>query len=263
MPSAEGVAPADTVRADWGAHFERFGARGTFVLLDTGTGRTHRYAPERAAERLTPASTSKLFNALVFVDRGLVADVDSMHAWDGVERSIAVWNQDHSLRTGVGNSAVWLFQRLAREVGRGGYREVFARQPYGNSTMGEPLHMAWLDGSWRVSADEQVAFVDGLRRGSLGFSPEAQATVRGITPVLASGTSPDGGTWRLLGKTGWALREGEPDLGWIVGWVERADGDWVYAMNAQATREGSPWNMAPDRLRLVQAVLRGEGLIGG
>ena len=241
--------------ADWSQHFEREGAIGTFVLLDTGSGTTTRHDAGRAATRYTPASTSKVWNSLVFLDRGVVRDVDSLHAWDGQERPIASWNRDHSLRTGVQFSAVWLFQRLAREVGRDGYAAVFARQPYGNGTMGEPLHMAWLDGSLRISADEQVAFVDGLRRGALAFSAEDQATVRDLMPVLGEG---DG--WRLLGKTGWGLREGEPALGWIVGWVERAGGDVVFAMNAEAA-PGETFDIGPGRLRIVRAVLEGEGLL--
>lgn len=250
------AAPADTVRADWADVFESFGAEGTFVMLETETGRVSRHNPERAATRFTPASTSKVFNGLAFLDRGVVQDVDSMHAWDGEERSIAVWNQDHSLRTGTEVSAVWLFQRLAREVGRAGYDSVFAKQPYGNSTMGDPLHMAWLDGSLRISADEQVAFMDALRRGDLAFAPEHQATIRDVLPLLDEGAS-----WRLKGKTGWGIPDDEPEIGWIVGWVERPEGDVVYALNALADGPDSEWDMIPDRLRLTQALLRSAEVI--
>ncbi|MEM1054152.1 MAG: penicillin-binding transpeptidase domain-containing protein [Bacteroidota bacterium] len=253
-PEAEQViAPPDTVRADWGQHFAAMDARGTFVMLDTGTGLISRYNPERAATRFTPASTSKVFNGLVFLDQGVVADVDSMYAWDGVERSIRSWNRDHSLRTGTEFSAVWLFQRLAREVSREGYAEVFARYPYGNATMGEPLEMAWLDGSWRVSADEQIAFIDALRTGDLPFSDAHQATIREILPLLVEG---DG--WRLKAKTGWGIPPEEPPIGWLVGWVERPDGDVVFAMNAEA--DGPEWDMGPDRIRLVQRILEAEGV---
>lgn len=247
------TATADSV-ADWSAAFEAEGAVGTFVLLDTETGRTTRHNPERAATRFTPASTSKVWNSLVFLDRGVVSDVDSLYAWDGVERRVESWNRDHSLRTGIEVSALWLFQRLALKVGRDGYREVLAIEPYGNSTMGDPLEMAWLDSSLRISADEQVVFLDRLRRGDLAFSAEAQATVREILPVLAEG---DGGV--LKAKTGWALRDGQPDLGWLVGWVERPGRDVVFAMNAQAA-SGGTFDVGPGRLRIVRAILEGEGL---
>lgn len=255
--SGESVAPVavpDTVRADWGTTFDAFGARGTFVVLEDATGRASRFDPERAATRFTPASTSKVFNALVFFDQGVVTDPNAMLPWDGQPRRLPVWNQDQSLRSALEVSAIWYFQHFAHEVGEAGYAEAFTQQPYGNSTMGEPLEMSWLDGTWRISADEQLAFMDGLRRGTLGFSPEAQATVRTILPELASG---DG--WRLLAKTGWGIHDGQPGIGWLVGWVERASGDVVFALNAEAAGDDSEWEMGPDRLRLARALLEQEG----
>ena len=252
---ADRGAPAADAEVDWSEAFDAEGAVGTFVLYDPATGRTQRHNPERAATRSTPASTSKVFNALVFLDRGVVHDVDSLLAWDGVERWAAPWNRDHSLRTATEVSAVWLFQRLALEVGPDGYDAVFARQPYGNAFMGDTLEMAWLNGSLQISADEQVAFLDGLRRGELAFSAEDQATVRDLLPVLAEG---DG--WTLKGKTGWALRSGQPDLGWIVGWVERPSGDLVYAMNAEEA-PGASFDVMRGRLRIVRAALALAGAL--
>ena len=253
-PVRAGETAPDAVTVDWSEAFEAEGAVGTFVLLDTETGAIQRYNPERAATRFTPASTSKVFNGLVFLDQGVVSDPDSLLAWDGVERWADSWNRDHSLRTGVEVSAVWLFQRLAREVGQDGYDEVFARQPYGNAFMGDTLHMAWLNGSLQISADEQVEFINGLRRGELAFSAEDQATVRDILPVLAEG---DG--WTLKGKTGWGLRGDAPDIGWIVGWVERPSGDLVYAMNAEEA-PGASFDLMRGRLRIVRAVLDRAGV---
>lgn len=255
VAEADRATSADTIRADWGRFFDEMDATGTFVMLDTKTGQTSRYNPERASTRFSPASTSKVFNGLVFLDQGVVRDVDSMVVWDGVERRVESWNRDHSLRTATQYSAVWLFQRLALEVGREGYDEVFSRVPYGNSTMGEPLEMAWLDGTWRISADEQIAFLDALRRGDLAFEPEHQATIREILPLLDEG---DG--WRLKAKTGWGVPDDEPEIGWLVGWVEHPDGDdVVFALNAEAAGPG--WDMGPGRVRLARAILEAEGVI--
>ena len=251
-PAEPQQAPAqpDTTLVDWSRFFDAEGAVGTMVVVDTGSGEVLVHDPERAATRFTPASTSKVFNGLVFLDQGVIRDVDSLAAWDGVQRGMGSWNQDHSLRSATRVSAVWFFQRMAQEVGREGYADVFAREPLGNATMGEPLHMAWLDGSWRVSAFEHAAFMDRLRRGDLAFAPEHQATVREILPVLDEGEG-----WRLKAKTGWALRDGQPDLGLLVGWVERADGDVVFAMNVEAASANSGWEMRTGRVRLARSIL--------
>ena len=247
-----GVAARDSV-ADWSRHFEAEGAVGTFVLYDPATGVTTRHDPARAATRYTPASTSKVFNGLVFLDRGVVSDVDSVFAWDGVERWATAWNRDHSLRTGTEVSAVWLFQRLALEVSRDGYGAVFAREPFGNSALSDSLEWSWLDGTWTVSADEQAVFFDRLRRGDLAFEAEDQAAVRDILPTLAEDRRADGAS-RLRGKTGWGFLEDGSDIGWIVGWAERPGSDVVFAMNAQAA-PGGAFEVGPARLRIVRGVL--------
>ena len=252
---AGSAAAADTVRADWGRAFERRGLTGTFVLYDPGAGRTSRHDPGRAAERFVPASTFKLYNALVALETGAVGDPDSVFAWDGVERGVPAWNRDQSLREGLANSTVWLYQRVARRVGAGRYRAAFAREPYGNGLVGDSVATFWLVGPLAVSADEEVRFVDGLRRGALAFSPETQATVRGMAPVLV-----DTAGVRLLAKTGYALRAGRPDLGWLVGWVERPGGDVVFALNAEAVGPDAV-DLVPARLAIAREILEGEGLL--
>ena len=252
---AQPAGAADTVRADWGAAFERRGLEGTFVLYDPATGRTSRYAPERAARRFPPASTFKLYNALVAFETGVVGDPDSVFAWDGVERSVPAWNRGQSLREGLANSTVWLYQRVARRVGAARYRAAFAREPYGNGLVGDSVATFWLVGPLAVSADEEVAFVDRLRRGALAFSPATQAAVRGMTPALV-----DTAGVRLRAKTGIALRAGRPDLGWLVGWVERADGDVVFALNAEAAGPDAA-DLIPARLALAREILEGEGVL--
>ena len=256
-----GSASDATVVAEWSRAFAAEGSRGVFVLFDPATGRTRTSDPERAARRFLPASTFKLYNALVALDAGVVADVDSVWAWDGVERSIPAWNRDHTLRSGMAASTVWLYQRLATRVGRTRYTAAFAREPYGNSAMGDSLDAFWLDGSLQISAMEEVRFVDRLRTGTTGFSDAAEATVRSIVPVLAERAGAHGPV-RLLGKTGVGNRPAAADLGWLVGWVERnaADGGpVVFALNAEAARAG--FEVVPARLRITTAILESEGIL--
>ena len=255
-PTPAASAPAaDVERPDWARFFRAEGVAGTFVLYDPAAGVAQRYDPARAARRFLPASTFKVYNALVALETGVVADPDSAFAWDGVQREVPAWNRDHTLRTGLESSVVWLYQRVARRVGRDRYLATFARQPVGNGQIGPDVGLFWLDNSLQVSADEQVAFVDGLRRGALAFRPDVQATVRGMLPVLA-----DTAGARVVGKTGLGRQPDGALLGWLVGWVERDGRAAVFAMNAEpdpgAARE---IDVAGSRLRVVHAVLASEG----
>ncbi len=258
--------PATGVVPEWSQAFAAEGGRGVFVLYEPATGRTRTSDPARAAERFLPASTFKLYNALVAVEAGVVTDVDSVFAWDGVARRIPAWNQDHTLRTGMQVSAVWLYQRVAARVGRARYLDAFAREPYGNGVVGDSTRWFWLDNSLQISALEEVRFVDRLRTGTTAFSDATEATVRGIVPVLATRVGATGPV-RIVAKTGWGgdAEMGIPDVGWIVGWVERdaADGGPVtFAMNVEADpAAGRTLDMGPARLRIVTAVLERAGVL--
>ena len=247
----------DTVRSDWAQFFEAEGGAGTFVLYDVASGQTARLEPERAARRYLPASTFKVYNALVALETGVVRDPDSLVVWDGQIRDVEAWNRDHSLRTGMAVSTVWLYQRVARDVGRARYLDAFAREPYGTNAIGPDVDLFWLDNSLQISADEQVAFMEGLRRSALAFRPDVQATVRDLLPVLVE--TPEA---RLVAKTGWGGFDAAPGvrtpLGWLVGWVEREDGRVaVFALNVEPARDG--FEMGPARLRIARTLLAAEG----
>ena len=263
MPAAD--ASGCTERPDWARAFTAEGGQGTFVLYTPATGRTDCLDAARAATRFLPASTFKLYNALVAVETGVVGDVDSVFVWDGVRRSVPQWNRSNTLRTGMKYSVVWVYQRVATRVGRARYLAAFAREPYGNGVLGDSLQAFWLDGSLQITALEQVRFVDRLRTGRTGFSRATEATVRGIAPVLDERRGAHGPV-RILGKTGVGNRPGLPALGWIVGWVERDSADGgpvVFAINAEALpgAAGARFDVAPARLRIVEAILERAGVL--
>ena len=224
----------------------------------------HRYDPERAAQRFIPASTFKVWNSLAALETGVVPDVDSVFQWDGQVRDVPAWNRDHSLRTAIAVSAVWVYQEVARRIGPDGYRAMFALEPYGNGDFRGPIDYFWLNGPLRISADEQVAFLDRLRRGALAFAPEHQAAVRDILLL-----DEHDGT-RLYGKTGWTSTfDGQfasaywsgPDVGWFVGWVETPRGPWVFALNIEPDPASDvPLDIQPARLDITYDVLADLGL---
>ena len=207
--------PDEVFYPEWGTFFNAHDAAGTMVMLDSDTGARHVFNPNRARARFPPASTFKIYNSLVALETGVVPNIDTIYAWDGVERGGA-WDQGQSLRTGVQRSAVWLFQELAVQIGKDGYEEAFAKEPYGNSLVGDSLRFFWLGEPLAISAYEQATYLEILRKGELAFRPEVQIAVR---EIMILEEEPE---YTLYGKTGWAIPE-TGDIGWIVGWVERSD----------------------------------------
>jgi beta-lactamase class D len=241
--------------------FAQAGTTGTFVLLDTATGAVRTCDTARAAERFLPASTFKIPNALHALESGLLADEHVVLKWDGVDRGLPQWNRDADLERGMRDSVVWFYQALARGTGAAAMQAHVDKLEYGNRDLSGGLDRFWLDGGLRISAAEQVVFLDALRRRALPLSRRSQDIVARILERERGA----GYVWR--GKTGLAIplaKDGAdldlaapPGVGWLVGWVERPEGDVVYALNL-AAKAGQPIAL---RAELARRLLAANGVL--
>jgi beta-lactamase class D len=144
------------------------------------------------------------------------------------------------------NSVVWVYQQIARAIGEKGERRYLRNIDYGNADPSGGVDRFWLDGKLKISAYEQLAFLQRLYRNELPFRVEHQRLVKDIMLVEA------GRDWILRAKTGWQARV-EPQVGWWVGWVERPDGPVFFALNIDMPNRGDD---APKREAITRAILR-------
>ena len=184
---------------------------------------------ERCAKPRRPYSTFKLPNALIALDAKLLAGPDAQMAWDkqrvrDEKRYFDSWRKPHTLRSAMKVSAVPHFRTLALDLGAERMAAGLAKLDYGNRSMGGGLDQFWLKGDLRISATQQLAFVDHLARGTLDVSKEAQAAVREIIELDKKGDR------TLHGKTGsGAIEDADGWLMWQVGWIDHAGEVQPYA----------------------------------
>lgn len=250
-----GSAPADRVwheRPEWERFFAAESLVGTLAVYDERTGERGACDLDRANRRYVPASTFKIPHALFALDAGVVKDEFEVFAWDSTRGPFDSWNHDQDLRTSMSRSVVWVYQRFARALGLPRERAYLGRIGYGNADPGTVVDRFWLDGPLAISAVEQIAFLGRLRHNRLPFSREHQRLVKDVMIVEARRE------WILRGKTGWTTRDGAPDLGWFVGWLERQEGTVYFALNVDMPR-GLP--DAPKRERIARAALRALGVL--
>ncbi len=204
---------------------------GTDSMVCVGAGCTH---------RVPPASTFKIPHAAIALEVGALSGPEHPMAWDGEERWVSSWNQDHVLRTAIRDSVLWYFMRVAPLVGQERMQHALDTMAYGNATIGE-LDRFWIDGSLLISPVEQVAFWSALADGSLpGISAETRETVLSMCELARDETSvPSSGTTVLYGKTGWDHRPDSPDHGWFTGCIDAA-GTWTCFALVFETEEESP-----------------------
>ena len=221
-------ASAETLleRPGWAEYFDEAGVAGTIVVIDersiSRSAWVHGEA--RARTRYLPASTFKVPHTLFALDAGVVRDEFQVFPWDGTRHDIESWNHDQDLRSSMRNSTVWVYQQFARDIGEKRERRYLRSIDYGNADPSEGIDRFWLSGNLRISAEEQVSFLQRLYRNELPFRVGHQRLVKDIMIVEA------GRDWILRAKTGWQARV-EPQVGWWVGWVESPEGPVFFALN--------------------------------
>ncbi|WP_058555062.1 class D beta-lactamase [Thiohalocapsa sp. ML1] len=230
--------------------FAEQGVEGTMIIAALNGGQTFIHNAPRANARFPIASTFKILNTLIAVQEGAIAGKDAVLTWDGQVHDFPDWNRDQTLESAFKVSCVWCYQALARRVGADTYRAYLRDLAFGELT--EPFDGTtfWLDGALRISAVEQVEFLNKLHQRELPFSADAYATLREI--MLAEQT-PDHALWA---KTGWAARV-KPQVGWYVGYVETPAEVWFFAMNMDVRNEQD----LPLRRQLTRAALQAKGII--
>ena len=229
--------------------FADAGVEGTFVAIDTRGEVLHIHNRERAQEPLSPASTFKIPNTLIALQRGLADVDDTRFRWDGTDRGVSAWNQDHTLRSAFQVSCVWCFQQIARRVGRDAYLQDFQSIDYGNRQIGKAVDQFWLDGSLRISAMDQARFLSLLWQGLLPFRRDVVADLKTVMQVEQTNT------YALYAKSGWT--GAALGVGWYVGVLETPAATVAFALNLPMTRAEE----APLRKRLAMQSLRRLGLL--
>ena len=209
-------------RPDWASHFQGFDAQGTIVITDARTNppTSFVYDEGRAKKRYSPASTFKLPHTLMALEAGAVRDEFQLFNWDGVVRGFAAHNQDQNLRSAMRNSAIWVYERFAKIIGKENARNYLIKMNYGNADPSASIGDYWIDGDLAISAYEQIIFLNRLYHNELPFSVEHQRLLKDIMIVEA------GRDWILRAKTGW-----DGQIGWWVGWVECPTGPVFFALN--------------------------------
>lgn len=246
------AAASETVAVpSWQRHFEAHALKGTFVLYEPGRDRYRVLDEARARRRFLPASTFKIPNALVGLETGAIADENEVFRWDGKPKMLPAWERDQTLATGMRDSVVWMFQEVARRIGKAGMREWLERLDYGNRDIAGGIDLFWLQGALRIGACEQVEFLHRLAEGRLPMTQRSQRLVRQALVVERTRE------YTLYGKTG-TVPSGREAVAWWVGWVERRGRpEAFFAMNFTP----QPRSAYAERFAIGRAILAEAGVL--
>jgi len=209
---------------------------GSFVLLDLKTGLYKAYNDSICTKRYSPCSTFKIANSLIGIESGVAENENYLIKYDSMKipskpwwhtaEPQKHWMQDQTMRTAIRNSVVWYYQELARRIGNENMTKFLRQIDYGNNDISSGIDNFWLCGSLRISAMEQVGFLEELYNNQLtGFSIRTQEIVKDI--ILNESTD----YYKLYGKTGGGDCCNDKVIGWYVGFLETESNTYIFAMN--------------------------------
>lgn len=202
---------------------------GSFVLYDANSCSWSIYNMDAAAERITPNSTYKIYDALLGLESGVITPEHSSMAWNGEDYPFDSWETDHDLKSAMHDSVNWYFQSIDSQVGFDSVKTFLRTIEYGNQTTGMNLDLYWTDFSLKISPIEQVELLKKFYNNEFQFQSQ---NINAVKDSICLSSSPDGS---LYGKTGTGRVDGQDVNGWFIGYIEKNDNIYYFAANIQGT----------------------------
>ncbi|HEG2604810.1 TPA: OXA-184 family class D beta-lactamase OXA-618 [Campylobacter jejuni] len=203
-----------------GNFFKDYNTSGTFMVFDGKNYASNDF--KRAKKAFSPASTFKIFNALIALDNGVVRDTKEIfYHYKGEKVFLPSWKQDASLSSAIKRSQVPAFKELARKIGLKTMQESLNKLSYGNAKISK-IDTFWLDNSLQISAKNQVDLLFKLSQNSLPFSKKIQEEVKEIILFKEDKIQ------KIYAKTGF---NDNINLAWIVGFVKTENKILSFALN--------------------------------
>src|SRR5688572_5477777 len=257
-----GVLTLTTIGATFGFVFKRVpelekifkerGLSGTFVMFDAAGDTMHVWNEERATQRFAPAATFRIATTLIALEVGAVKSIDERVPYRPSQ--YRDYNANERARPLIYGSRAFasppirhmelrkemrivhspLFRQLARQIGGERMRAGMEKLIYGNMQSSSRVDGFWKDGSLQISAVEQAEFLSKVAKGTLPVAKKALEQTREL--ILTEQTT----GYKLHSKSGLLTTGSNSRLGWWVGWVERDNETFSFALNVDMTGNTSP-----------------------
>ncbi len=245
-------------QTDLSQYFEGF--EGTIVVYDQNLSQYTIVNETRATTRFSPFSTFKIPNSIIALETKVISDVDHILVWDTLtypqeEWWPQTWEGTHNLRSAIKSSVVPFYRNLASLIGPDQMQNYVTEFNYGNTDISSGVDNFWLNGSLQISAHEQVDF---LRKFYTGKLKASEYSINSVKSILIQ-ESTEGYTLSYKTGAGTLNAEEKIALGWLVGYVEKKDNVYYFAMNIEGKSFGEV--LAP-RIRITKSILKELGILG-
>jgi len=236
---------------------------GCFILYSMNKHKViSEYNPSnRCNQRIAPDSTFKIALSLMAFNEGII-NQDSVFKWDGKQGIFPAHNQDQTPLTWLKYSVVWVSQQITPQLGLDRIQRYLADFNYGNRDFSgdagknNGLQYAWLSSSLKISALEQLNFLNAMLCDKLSVNKKAIANTK---KNMYQGKLDNGADYYAKtgsGRHGHNEREVNPSQlrdGWFVGFIEMGSEQYIFVSNL--TDKVTSIGKADDSLKLYGSEL--------
>ena len=209
-------APATRMASSVAQQFRLAGYTGSFVTR-TSQQLTIWHGAEDAQLASSPASTFKVFLALVGLQTGALKSADELVPWNRKPYpDRPEWQRDMALREAMQTSSESYFQVLAERIGRARMDSWAHKLGYGNLQLGDDPKLAWHDGVFLINSAQQADWMHRLQLNQLPIKPvHLKAVKKALLEPFQSNAQVE-----IYSKTGTSIPRQGAGLGWWIGFVE-------------------------------------------
>lgn len=212
------------------------------VIYDLKNKQYFYYNDSLAHVPFSPASTFKIPNTLIGLERHVLKDSTTKLNLGNMD--------DPTLKFAFQHSIVPYYQELAKRIGEENMQTYLKRFHYGNALATPELTTFWLKGDLRISALEQIEFLNKIEKHQLGLRQETYETLMDIFEERREGNV------KLYGKTGWGVQDGL-DIGWFVGFAQIHSDRYLFATVMTAPEEVyGKFDFGSKRISLTKAAFQ-------
>lgn len=214
---------------------------GCFILYSVNKHQVvSEYNPSnRCSQRIAPDSTFKIALSLMAFNEG-ITNQDTIFKWNGEKGVLPTHDQDQTPQTWLKYSVVWVSQQITSQLGLRRIKGYLADFNYGNQDFSgdvgknNGLQYAWLSSSLKISALEQLNFLNAMLSDKLQINKKAITNTKRnmYQGKLENGADYYGKTGS--GRHGHNERETNPSQlrdGWFVGFIEMGSQQYIFVSN--------------------------------
>lgn len=188
-------------------YFDSAGVEGSFAFLNNQLGDITVYNMKMDTQRVSPGGTFKIAEVLIGVETARITDENTVLDQSG-DSSI----KNVTLKQAFDSNNHDFFRALAQKIGPDTLQVWMDSLKYGNMKT-TPLDSFWINGTLKISPDEQLGLIYKIYFDQLHFQKYAQDVVRQLM------LKEDNTLYKLSYTTADAMN-GDVPMAWLCGWIE-------------------------------------------